>query len=216
MLEKLNVNSSKPNTTVQCNSIFKKLKLKLECDEDSIIYTKQKIDYTSDILYSYNAYAKYIYGKFSILNASTGDYRDSTEKIKRLFNKKYIGLLINNYKYKMMSDFYNSLSLSTCKYEVIYKIIILTLQSIIGDKVIVCEELDRALMIAVMQDLQNPPSLRFCKELMRVHELAAVFYNLNDDSAILYNYKKYNNIVHIYFDFVSVDCVLLKHVQYKA
>lgn len=201
-----------------CNvmSTFKNLIDTLDCDDKECSNDVLFTDSSAPVLHSYMQYNTIQNFTFSVLDACSNNFSLEVEKIKTIFNKRYPYIFINTYKYKMLEDFYQQLGIDQSKYRIIYKIIILTL-GLVVDNVEACDEenvKDTDLKIT-LENLKNPPSLQFCKQLMRYHELSCIFEDTNETKLIRFNYLHYKSRIYIHFEFRSRFFVLLKHCKLR-
>lgn len=196
------------------SDIFHTLNIKLECDDDCVKDANSMIEINVPLLDSYIAFETIGTQKFSILDVFSNSFKTEVQKIKYILESIYPMILINTYKYKMMADFYYVMKLKQNRYDIIHKIILLTLMSIVDD-IESCDgtTITKADIEIILENLKSPPSLEFCKQWMKMHEFACIIENTIDKKCILYNYSDYKPCVYIYFEFYTKMLVLLKSVR---
>lgn len=193
-------------------NIFRDLTLKLECDEDSVKSAATMIINNCPVLDSYKNFNEIGTLQFSVLDVLSGIHILPVQKIKQLLEPVYPLILINIYKYQMMADFYSAMRIEQESYDIIYKIIILTLTSVIDD-IESCDIITKSDFNVLLENLKMPPTIEFCKKWMKMHELACIFESRVDASCILYNYKDFKDNIYIHFEFYSKMLTVLKSAK---
>lgn len=195
--------------------IFYNLNIKLDCDINCIDGAASLIDINCENLDSYNDFEQLALLKFSLLDMFSNNHRIEIQKIKQIFEYNYPIILINTYKFKMMADFYIKANLQQDFIEIIYKLILLTLMSVVDD-IESCDEqtITDSDINLIIESLCQAPSMEFCKQWMKMHQISCIIENKHDKKCIIYNYKEYNPKVYIYFEFYSKMLVILKAVKF--
>ncbi|UBZ25620.1 hypothetical protein QKT26_gp30 [Carcinus maenas nudivirus] len=208
------------STVINVDSLYEEfptLLKKLDYGSDSLPDANSLIRPTMPILQSYTHYDELENKCFSILDVSSDSYKREIQKIKFLMGDNFPMLLINTYKFKMMEDFYTLMDIDTNFYNIIYKIFIVTMNSVIGS-VEVCESetLPQFDIDVIIKSLRLPPSYEFCKNWMKLHQLSSLFYNINDKMCVLHNNVHHKDRIYILFEFHTKLLVLLKsaYLQY--
>ncbi|UOT91792.1 KM727_gp31-like protein [Aratus pisonii nudivirus] len=211
---KLDTINEKNSDCSNFSNIFAPLQIRLDDKENSSDNAFSMIDVSIPVMTSYKECAELINLKFSVLDMLSTLNNLQVQKIKQIFKDYYPLLLINTYKFKMMIEFYEIMNIEVDFKSVIYKIIILTLKSVVED-IESCRSssFTNNELQTVLFNLQSPPSLDFCKQWIELHELACIIQNMNDDECILYNYEYYKPNVYIHFEFYNKTLTLLKSAK---
>lgn len=193
---------------------FSSINLELECDYDSVESDALVLNMSVPDVTSYEDFNISHNQTFSVLDIFSDSQRMEVQRIKRIFPNTYPLLLINSYKYKMISDFYTAVNIDNDFYRIIYKIITLTLLSVVDD-IESCNDktITNSMLSIILEKLRTPPSLEFCKQWMSLHQLSCIFRNMNNNKFIVYNFKQANSDLYIYFEFYSKSIVVLKQVK---
>ena len=208
--------SSNPheNETTKLLKTLDPLNKKLECCEDCLEDAAHLLRYPfEDPVESYKDYNNLACLQFSLLDVLHNSYAIETQRIKSLLESVYPLIKINTYKYKMMEDFYNCINHLQAPHEIIYKLLIVTLVSVVDD-VESCNAstITKFAINTILESLASPPSLTFCKQWMNLHKVSCIFMKDGTES-IIYNYKKHKANLYILFEFHSKLQVLLKIVK---
>ncbi|QBB28636.1 hypothetical protein HgNV_031 [Homarus gammarus nudivirus] len=191
------------------DDILKSLNSRLDCTSNCIADAQPLVNILIDPLDSYIEFEEIKEHKFSIVDVLSCSYDPEVQKIKQLMVDQYIRLLVNTYKYKMMDDFYDAMKLPQTKYNIIYKLFLLTLKSV-NDNVESCCAISAADMNTIIDNMASLPSFDFCKSWMDMHKLPCIFENVYDKQCILHNNKEYKQELYIHFEFHTKNLVLLK------
>lgn len=190
---------------------FSHINLSLDCEEDTVESSNAMVKIDEPDVDSYKSFPQTYNNTFSVLDIFSTSHRSEVQRLKHIFKTTYPLLLINSYKYKMMADFYEAMGIKQDHYRIVYKIIVLTLLTIIddveafSDQTITC-----AMLNMILEKLRTPPSLEFCKAWMKKHQLSCLIRNTNDNKYVVYNYYESKPDVYILFEFYSKSLVVLK------
>ncbi|UHB41766.1 hypothetical protein MrNuV_ORF043 [Macrobrachium rosenbergii nudivirus] len=199
------------------SSIFSKYNKILENDEECVEYTPPHSIINMPIADSYKMvdYTLHVHcSLLDIIAATNASLSVAINKIKYLLKDDYPKVLINIYKLEMMRNFYYTLGIPQTREQLVMKLFILTLESIVDN--MDCVNLSSSDVTLLLSKLAEPPSLTFCKNWMKAHGLACIIENIYNNSYLLYNYKVYNQKCLILFEFHSKLLMLLKIVNLQT
>ena len=196
-------------------TIFSKYDNSLEVDDNSIEYDLTLMGLTYPCQKSFMDVDSTLYLKFSVLDIlSSFPVCPASSTLKVLLKSNYPKLLINTYKYTMLNEFYETMKLPQSPQDIIYKLFILTLESVVTD--VECVNLSPEDMALLLEQLSSPPSLEFCKNLMCKHEISGIIEDVRNKCCLLYNYEKYYPKLFIHFEFHSRQLTILKVVNLQT
>nr|WOZ57617.1 hypothetical protein MmNV_24 [Menippe mercenaria nudivirus] len=191
--------------------IFSDIDKTLELDEFSTPSDASAIHFPITNLVSYTHFNRFYNQEFSVFDLFNVSHIEEIRKLKTIFKDAFPLLLINTYKFNMVCDFYQAMDIKSTNERVIFKIVVLTLTSVIEDVEAFSDAtLTRKDVELTLERLRAPPSLDFCKTWMRMHELSCLIQNMNDNTYILFNYMHDKPPIRIFFEYHSKALVLLR------
>ncbi|UVX94897.1 hypothetical protein CsNV_037 [Callinectes sapidus nudivirus] len=191
--------------------LFQKTINTIECDKNCLPNVESMIKYPTPTLETFKSFDSSCKFKFSLFDITAHSNLAEVQKIKYIMGDHYARILVNTYKYQMMTDFYLSLGIPQTIINTLYKLFIITVKSVVGDvEVFDAGSLTLSDIDLIIDNIGRLPTYEFCKTWMEMHELACIFENVTTRKSVLYNHEMYKPQIYIHFEFHSKFLVILK------